>query len=387
MEAAMAVRGPLSGVVVADLSRILAGPYCTLMMAEMGARVIKIETPDKGDDARHYGPFVNGKSAYFVSINRGKESVALDLKDPQDRVVFERLLETVDVLVENYRPGTMEKLGYGWATLHARYPKLIYAAASGFGHTGPYAQHPAYDMVVQGLGGIMSINGHPDQPPARVGISIGDLGAGLYTTIAVNAALYHRAMTGAATKVDIGMLDCQLALLENAVVRYNTTGKVPGPLGARHPAITPFQPFETTDGLLIVAAGNDSLFVKMAKAIGRDAMAEDPRFLTNDLRSQNGDALSDAIEAVLRTKPRAHWVAVFEAAGVPCGPINTIDQALAHPQVAARNMVVTVDDPITGPLKVSGNPLKLSGFEDPATRAPAPELDADRARILKELGL
>ena len=383
----MGAKGPLSGIVVADLSRILAGPYCTLLLAELGARVIKIEPPDKGDDARHYGPFVNGKSAYFVSVNRGKESIALDLKDPADRTVFETLLDKVDVLVENYRPGTMEKLGYGWETLHPRFPKLIYAAASGFGHTGPYAEHPAYDMVVQGLGGIMSINGHPGQPPARVGVSIGDLGAGLYTTIAVNAALYHRAMTGLATKVDIGMLDCQIALLENAVVRYGATGKVPGPLGARHPSITPFEPFRTEDGLLIIAAGNDGLFVKLVKALGLPALAEAPRFKTNDLRSQNAEALTTALEAVLETRPRAHWVAVLEAAGVPCGPINTIDQAMAHPQVAARNMLVTVDDPVTGTLTVSGNPLKLGGFEDPTTRAPAPDLDADRTRILAELGL
>jgi CoA:oxalate CoA-transferase len=383
----MGVKGPLSGIVIADLSRILAGPYCTLLLAELGARVIKIETPKTGDDARHYGPFVNGKSAYFVSINRGKESIALDLKDAKDKALFEKLLEKVDVVVENFRPGTMEKLGYGWDALHARYPKLIYAAASGFGHTGPYSQHPAYDMVVQGLGGIMSINGHPGQKPARVGISIGDLGAGLYTAIAVNAALYHRAMTGNATKVDIGMLDCQVALLENAVVRYGVTGVVPGPLGARHPSITPFEPFKTADGLLIIAAGNDSLFVKLVKALGLPALAEAPRYLTNDLRSRNADALAASLEAVLETQPSAHWVAVLEAAGVPCGPINTVDQALKHPQVAARNMLVTVDDPITGTLTVSGNPLKLSGFEDPPTRAAAPELDADRTRILEELGL
>lgn len=383
----MSVTGPLSGVVIADLSRILAGPYCTLLLAEMGARVIKVETPGTGDDARHYGPFVNGKSAYFVSINRGKESIALDLKQPADKAIFEALLSKVDVLVENFRPGTMEKLGFGWDRLKTMYPKLIYAAASGFGHTGPYSQHPAYDMVVQGLGGIMSINGHPGQPPARVGVSIGDLGAGLYTALAINAALYHRAMTGEARKVDIGMLDCQMSLLENAIVRYNTTGKVPGPLGARHPSITPFEPYQTEDGLLIIAGGNDSLFAKLSDALGLAALPADPRFLTNDLRSQNAEALKVALESVLRTRPMDHWVAVLEQAGVPCGPINTIDRALQHPQVAARNMLVTVDDPVTGPIKVAGNPLKIEGFPDPATRAPAPELDGDRARILAELGL
>jgi CoA:oxalate CoA-transferase len=380
-------KGPLSGIVVADLSRILAGPYCTMLLAELGARVIKVETPMTGDDARHYGPFVNGKSAYFVSVNRGKESIALDLKQPADRAIFERLLETVDILVENYRPGTMEKLGYGWETLHARYPRIIYAAASGFGHTGPFAEHPAYDMVVQGLGGIMSINGHPGAPPARVGVSIGDLSAGLYTAIAVNSALFHRERTGEAIKIDIGMLDCQIALLENAVMRYTTTGKVPGPHGARHPSITPFEPFPTATGDLIIAAGNDSLFVKTVEAIGLPALALDERFRTNDLRSRNAEALKASIDERLKTRPRDYWVGVLEAAGVPNGPINTIDQALSHPQVAARNMVVTVDDAVTGPLRVSGNPLKLSSFDDPTTRAPAPELDADRARILAELGL
>jgi len=383
----MSVTGPLSGVVIADLSRILAGPYCTLLLAEMGARVIKIETPGTGDDARHYGPFVEGKSAYFVSVNRGKESIALDLKKPEDKAIFEALLSKVDVVVENFRPGTMEKLGFGWERLKTLYPKLIYAAASGFGHTGPYAQYPAYDMVVQGLGGIMSINGHPGQPPARVGVSIGDLGAGLYTAVAINAALYHRAMTGEARKIDIGMLDCQMSLLENAIVRYNTTGKVPGPLGARHPSITPFEPYQTEDGLLIIAGGNDSLFAKLSDALGLAALPADPRFTTNDLRSQNAEALKVALESVLKTRPMDHWVAVLEAAGVPCGPINTIDRALLHPQVAARNMLVTVDDPVTGPIRVAGNPLKIEGFPDPTTRAPAPELDGDRARILAELGL
>ena len=236
-------KGPLSGIVVVDLSRILAGPYCTLLMAEMGARVIKVEPPKGGDDARAYGPFIKGKSTYFASVNRGKESIALDLKADADKKIFEKLLEKADVLVENFRPGTMEKLGYGWETLHAKYPKLIYAAASGFGHTGPNSKDPAYDMVMQGMGGIMSITGNEGQPPARVGMSIGDIGAGLYTAVAVNAALVHRLKTGESTKVDIGMFDCQLALLENAIMRYTVEGEIPGPLGARHPTITPFQAF------------------------------------------------------------------------------------------------------------------------------------------------
>jgi len=361
----MAQRGPLSGIIIIDLSRILAGPYCTLLLAELGARVIKVEPPQQGDDARQYGPFKNGKSAYFASVNRGKESIALDLKSPAGRDIFERLLDKADALVENFRPGTMEKLGYGWEKLHQSYPRLVYAAASGFGHSGPYSHYPAYDMVVQGLGGIMSITGHPGMPLTRVGTSVGDLAGGLYTAVALNAALLHREWTGEATKVDVALFDCQLALLENAIMRYTTT----------------------RDGNIIIAAGNDGLFVKLAHALDRADLAENPLFKTNALRNEHQEALRAEIESVLRGKETNHWIAVLEAAGVPCGPVNNIAQALAHPQTAARNMLISVDDPVTGPLELAGNPMKLSSFVDPPTRPQAPDLDADRDHILRELGL
>jgi len=380
-------KGPLSGVVVVDLSRILAGPYCTMLMAELGARVIKVEPPEKGDDAREYGPFRNGKSTYFASVNRGKESIALDLKAAADRAIFERLLERADVLVENFRPGTMEKLGYGWETLHPKYPRLIYAAASGFGHTGPYAKHPAYDMVVQGLGGIMSITGYPGGPPARVGTSIGDIGAGLYTAIAVNAALFDRTRSGQGTKIDIGMLDCQIALLENAVMRWTVLGEVPGPLGARHPTITPFQAFATGNGNIIIAAGNDGLFQKLCAALARKDLAESPLYKSNDLRLRNQPKLQDELERTLKTRTTEAWIALLEEAGIPCGPINDVPHALAHPQVAARNMLITVEDKDAGTLKLAGNPLKSSSYADPPTREPAPNLDESRAALLRELGL
>ena len=383
----MTQAGPLSGITIIDLSRILAGPYCTLLLAELGARVIKVEPPGQGDDARHYGPFRNGKSAYFVSVNRGKESIALDLKSPTGRDIFERLLDKADALVENFRPGTMEKLGYGWESLHPRYPRLVYAAASGFGHSGPYSRYPAYDMVVQGLGGIMSITGHPGMPLTRVGTSVGDLAGGLYTAVALNAALLHRERSGEATKIDVALFDCQLALLENAIMRYTTTGEIPGPMGARHPSITPFEAFQTEDGNLIIAAGNDGLFIKLADALHRPDLAANPLFTTNALRNQHQEALRAEIESVLRTGSTEHWISVLEAAGVPCGPVNNVAQALAHPQTAARNMLISVDDPITGPLKLAGNPMKLSGFADPPTRPPAPDPDADRDKILRELSL
>jgi CoA:oxalate CoA-transferase len=379
-------KGPLSGITVVDLSRILAGPYCTLLLAEMGARVIKVESPKGGDDARAYGPYVNGRSTYFASVNRGKQSIALDLKGDADRAIFEKLLAKADVVVENFRPGTMEKLGYGWDTLHKKYPQLIYASASGFGHTGPNSRDPAYDMVVQGMGGVMSITGPEGGEPVRVGMSIGDIGAGLYTAVAVNAALVHRLKTGEATKVDIGMFDCQIALLENAVMRYTVEGEIPGPLGARHPTIVPFQAFKTADGAIIISAGNDGLFVKLCGALGLPKMADDPEYKTNALRQKNHARLQGEIEGLLRTKTTAHWLGILSKADIPSGPINNVEQALAHPQVAARNMLVEVPDGSGGTLKLAGNPLKMSAFEDPTTRPAAPDLDADREAILSFIG-
>jgi CoA:oxalate CoA-transferase len=328
---------------------------------------------------------VNGKSAYFMAMNRGKESIALDLKTAADRAVFERLLARGDVLVENFRPGTMEKLGYGWEALHARFPQLIYAAASGFGHSGPYAPKPAYDMVVQGMGGIMSITGHPGGPPTRVGASIGDITAGLFTAIGIASALHHRHANGNGMKVDVAMLDCQVAILENAISRYFLTNRSPLPLGARHASIAPFAAFATADRPIIIAAGTDALFARLCAALGRPALAADARFASNDLRSENVEALGGALEAILRTRGSAEWLSALEAAGVPCGPINDIAGIVNDPQIRARNMIVEIDDPAAGPLKLAGNPIKLSEFADPTRRSAAPALDGDRARILAEL--
>ena len=378
--------GPLSDVTVLDLTRVLAGPYCTMVLADLGARVIKVERPGDGDDARAIGPFVAAKSAYFMSLNRGKQSISLELSDPADREIFEKLLSRADVLVENYRAGVMEKLGYGWETLHARHPRLIYAAASGFGHTGPYAERPAYDLVVQGMGGLMSLTGQPGSGPTRVGTSIGDIAAGLFTAIGVNAALYHRELTGEGTKIDVAMLDCQVALLENAIARYVATGQVPGPLGSRHPSITPFEAFASADGHLIIAAGNDGLFRKLCDVLGRPELAGDPRFCSNEARTDNADALKTEVEGTLRERSRSDWLSAFESAGVPCGPINDIAEVMSDPQVAARNMVIRVRDGVAGEISMPGNPIKLSAFEDPPTREPAPALDRDRERLLEELG-
>ncbi len=377
--------GPLHGLLVIDLTRVLAGPYATMLLADLGARVIKVEAPETGDDSRQIGPFAGpGDSAYFTSVNRGKESIALDLKDPADRTLFEALLARADVLVENFRPGAMERLGYGFATLSARHPRLIYAAASGFGHTGPDSQRPAYDLIVQAMGGIMSITGHPGSGPTRVGTSLGDITAGLFTVIGIEAALIDRARTGRGQKVDVAMLDCQIAILENAIARYQVTGESPGPLGSRHPSITPFQALRCADRPIVLAAGNDALWAGCCQALGLSELAADPRFSSNDSRTTNAQALADALEERLLTAPAAHWLHLLGEAGIPAGPLNTVGEALANPQVAARNMLVETRTAQGRPLKIAGNPVKLSAHPDPASRAPAPPLDADRARIEAE---
>jgi CoA:oxalate CoA-transferase len=381
-------KGPLADLLIVDLSRVLAGPYCTMVLADLGARVIKVEQPGKGDDSRHIGPFnAAGQSAYFSSINRGKQSVALDLKADADRAVFEALLERADVLVENYRPGVMDKLGYGWDALRERYPRLIYAAASGFGHTGPDRGKAAYDMVVQAMGGIMSVTGHPGSPPTRVGTSVGDITAGLFTVIGILTAIHHRARTGEGMFVDVAMLDGQIAILENAIACYAVTGVPPGPLGARHPSITPFAAYACADGHVVIAAGNDALWAKLCDALGAPELKADPRFATNASRTDHADAVAAELEARLASRNVAQALALCEAAGIPSAPLQNVEQALNHRQVRARNMVIETGFPDGAPLTAAGNPVKLSAYPDPTTRPKAPALDEHRAAILKELGL
>lgn len=366
--------GPLRDITVVDLTRVLAGPYCTMVLCDLGARVIKVERPGVGDDARHIGPFVDGVSAYFASLNRGKESVALDLHDDTDRARFDELLAGADVLVENFRPGVMARLGYGWEEVHARHPSLVYASVSGFGQTGPYATRPAYDMVVQAMGGIMSITGEAGGVPTRVGTSIGDITAGLFTATGIVTALYHRALTGEGVRVDVGMLDGQVAILENAIARYEATGAVPGPIGNRHPSITPFGAYRAADGWVVVAAGNDAVFERLCRALGAEDLLDDPRFATNERRTEHVDALTERLEQILGQRSVADWLEHLGAADVPCGPVNTVADVLADPHVRARTMVVEVDDPALEGFTVAGNPIKLSGFPDPPTRGPVPRL-------------
>jgi CoA:oxalate CoA-transferase len=377
---------PLAGVTVLDMTRVLAGPFCTLLLANLGARVIKIERPPAGDDARAIGPFVGGKSLYFSSLNYGKESIALDLRADADRAVFDELLDGADVLVENFRPGVLARLGYGWPALHARWPALVYAAASGFGHTGPLRERPAFDLVAQAMGGIVSLTGHPDGPPARVGVSIGDIAAGLFLSTGITSALYKRRETGVGVMVDVAMLDCQLAILENALTTHLVTGAVPGRLGTRHPNIAPFQAFTAGDGCpLVVCAGHDELFAKLCAALDRPELATDERFRTMDARRRHVDALEDAIAPILATQTAAHWLERLERAGVPCAPVQGVPEAVRHPQVAARDMVVAIPDDAIGTLYVAGNPIKLSNVPERETHRTAPVLDGDRDAVVARL--
>jgi CoA:oxalate CoA-transferase len=374
--------GPLADLVVLDLTRILAGPYCTMVLADLGARVIKVERPPGGDDARSIGPFRGGRSAYFDSVNRGKESIALDLKVPGDRGIFEALVERADILVENFRPGALARLGYGWEALHARHPRLIYAAISGFGQTGPRVSRPAYDIVVQALGGIMSLTGQPGSAPTRVGTSIGDIAAGLFAAVGIGSALHQRERTGEGSQIDVAMLDGQVAILENAIARHLATGEVPGPLGSRHPSIAPFAAFTARDRSLVIAAGNDMLFGRLCEVIGRPDLVDDRRFLHNDDRARHWADLARELDSALAAHDADEWLARLEASGVPCAPIQDVAEVLADPQVTARNMVINA-----GESRMAGNPVKLSGHDDPSERRSAPAFDADRPRILAELGI
>ena len=380
-------RGPLHGIRVLDLSRVLAGPYCTTLLWELGAEVLKVEQPGHGDDTRAFPPFVGGESVYFASINRGKRSIALDLADANDKAVFDALLAKADVLVENFRPGAMERLGYGWEAVHAKYPSLIYAAISGFGQTGPYRDRPAYDLVVEALGGMISINGPEGGPGVRLGVSLADMSAGLFAALAIASALYDRRASNEGRLIDIAMLDCQTMMLEGALVNQFAAGVTQGPTGSRHSVITPFDVFAAKDGPIAIAAANDKLFAALAVALGRADLATDASYASMFARYANHVALKVEIEKALAAHTVAEWVATLLAAGVPCAPVHDMAAVAKDPQLIARNMFVEVDDREMGKLKMSGNAMKISGFPDAPTRPPAPNLDEARAYVLAELGL
>ena len=378
------MNGPLKDLLVLDLTRVLVGPYCTMILSDLGARVIKVEAPEIGDDSRKFGPFVKDYSAYFMSLNRGKESIALNLKKEDDKKIFEKILAKADVLVENFKPGTLEKWGFGWKELSKKYPKLIYASASGFGQTGPLKELPAYDMVVQGMGGLMSVTGQPNSEPTRVGTSIGDITAGLFTAIGINAALYDRKKTGKGMYIDVSMLDCQIAILENAIARYLSKNEIPKPMGSRHPSIAPFEAFKTKDSYIIIAAGNDKLFESLCQTLNLNELINSSKFKSNSLRSENMDELKKILEDKLAYKTTNEWVKQFENLKIPCGPIYNIKEAVENPQVKARNMIVKAYHKVIGEFKLAGNPIKMSSYKDENKRGDIPDLDEHRNKILKE---
>jgi crotonobetainyl-CoA:carnitine CoA-transferase CaiB-like acyl-CoA transferase len=357
-----------------------------MQLADMGARVIKIEHPDGGDDTRHWGPpFLNGESTYFLSINRNKQSVTLDFKTPRGRAVLDRLLSRADVLVENFRPGTLARQGLDYTSLSAVYPRLIYASLSGYGHTGPRAHEPGYDAVLQGEGGLMSHTGAPDGPPFRLGVAVADIVTGLFAVQGILLALVARQQSGRGQHVDVAMLDSVAALLTYQAGIVFATGQSPGRLGNRHPSIAPYDTFDAADGPIILAVGNDDQWQRFCHAAALDTAASDPRFLTNAGRVQHGEALRSLLTPVMKSRTRADWTARLVAAGVPAGPVRPVNEALADPQLAAREMLTHLTHAAAGDITVLGVPVKLSDTPGGVRSAP-PILGEHTDSVLAELG-
>ena len=379
---------PLDGLTIIDVTRVLSGPYCTMLLADMGARVIKIEQPGRGDDTRGWGPpFLGTESAYFLSINRNKESLTLDLKNDDGRALLLRLLERADVLVENFRPGTMRRLGLDYDAVRVRYPALIYCSISGFGQTGPRRDHPGYDAVMQGEGGLMSITGEQHGPPLRLGVAISDIVSGMFAAQGITMALLARAKTGRGQHVDVGMLDATAALLTYQAAIYFATGTSPTRLGNRHPTIVPYETFPAADGDLVIAVGNDQIWRSFCGAVGLDAIADDPRFATNRARVSHYDELKPLIDARLRTRSRADWIEHLTAAGVPCGSVRAVGDVLGDPQLEARDMIAVVEHATLGSLRMLGVPIKLSDTPGRVRLAP-PALGEHTDSILqRDLGI
>lgn len=377
---------PLDGVFVLDFSRVLAGPYCTMQLADLGARVVKIEQPGRGDDTRAWGPpFVGGESAYFLSVNRNKESLALDLKHERARPILDALLSRADVVVENFRPGTMERLGLGYGDVAARHPRIVYCSISGFGQTGPRRAEAGYDAMMQAEGGLMSITGAPDGPPFRLGVAIGDIATGMFAVQGILAALFAREKTGRGQQVDIAMLDAVTALLTYQASSAFATGATPGRLGNRHPSIAPYDTFAASDGDFVLSVGNDAQFRRLSQVLGRPGLAADPRFTTNGNRVANHEALREELSALLSARTRTDLVQALTAAGVPSGAVRSVTEALGDPQLAARAMIVPLEHLTAGPIRVLGTPLKLSDTPA-AVRTPPPALGQHTTAILAELG-
>jgi CoA:oxalate CoA-transferase len=378
--------GPLEGIRVLDLTQVLFGPFATMLLSDLGAEVIKIERPVVGDIARGNGPVVRGQSTYFLSLNRGKKSVTLNLATEEGVAVFLKMVKNADILVQNFKPGTMENLGLSYERVKEHNPRIIYVSGSGFGQDGPYANRPAFDVIIQAMGGVMSITGEEGGPPVRPGVSYGDIAAGLFLCIATLAALEERHVSGEGQYVDISMLDCQVAVQENAFVRYLNTGEIPHAIGTRHPVITPFQTFETRDGSIAVAlrGGIKDQWPLFCAAIDRVDIIDDPRFNDGWQRTQHYQELEPILSEAMKTRTTKEWVDELEQAGIPCGPVNTIDKVAGDPQTAARNMIIDVEHPEAGKFKVVNSPFKFSRSSYKVEKA-SPELGENNEDVLGRL--
>ena len=385
--------GPLDGLRVLDLSRVLAGPFCTQVLADLGAEVIKVERPRVGDETRTWGPpYVTDEtgadtteSAYYVCANRNKRSIAVDFSQPQGAALVKRLAGLCDVLVENFKVGGLGKFGLGYEQLREEFPGLVYCSITGFGQTGPYAHRPGYDMLAQGMGGLISITGEPDRPPSKVPIAINDIMTGMYAAVALISAVRHRDLTGEGQHVDLGLLDVQVSWLANVASNYLVGGRIPERLGTAHPNSVPYQVFPTLDGFIIIAANNDRQFERFCRAAQTPELLRDPRFATNALRVQNRNRLIAKIETVTRTRATAAWMEALESAGVPCAPVNTIDQVFADPQIQARGMTVGMPHPLAGEdIRLVGSPIRLSRTPVSYRRAP-PTLGEHTDEVLAEM--
>ena len=385
--------GPLDGIRVLDLSRVLAGPFCTQMLADLGAEVIKVERPGVGDETRTWGPpYVRDadgadttESAYYLCANRNKRSVTIDFSRPQGVALVKRLLARSDVLVENFKVGGLAKFGLGYEQLREELPGLVYCSITGFGQTGPYAPRPGSDKMAQGMGGLISITGEPDRPPSKVPVAINDIVTGMYTAVALLSALRHRDATGEGQQVDVGLLDVQVSWLANVASNYLVGGKIPRRLGTAHPNSVPYQVFPTGDGFIIIAANNDGQFERFCRAAGTPELLEDPDFASNALRVRNRDRLIPLIETVTRTRGTDAWMEALEAAGVPCAPVNTIDRVFADPQIEARGMQIRMPHPLAdGDVRLVGSPMRLTRTPVSYRRAP-PTLGQHTDEVLAEV--
>jgi formyl-CoA transferase len=376
--------GALDGLVVADFSRVLAGPYCTMVLGDLGADVIKVERPGTGDETRGWGPpFAGGESAYYLCVNRNKRSLALDLGRGDHREAARRLAARADVLVENFRRGTMERLGLGYPEARQANPRLVYASISGFGVEGQYRDRPGYDFIVQGMGGVMSITGEPGREPQKVGVAIADITAGLFAAIAILAALRHRDATGEGQRVHTSLISSQVAWLANQASNYLVGGVEPTRMGNEHPNIVPYQVFEASDRPFVLAVGNEALWGRFCEAMDLAALRDDERFATNALRVANRPALIERLSEILAGRPRDEWLAVLDAAGVPAGPVNSIAEVFSDPVMGG--MVETVAHPTAGALRLVRSPLDL-GAAPTLTRRPPPLLGEHTEEVLRELG-